>query len=81
MRAMTAPRVERARDESFVVPEVGVVQAIRVSRIEECDAAIECGMQDSERPLIVALAIGGQSHAAEAHQGQATRLHAGSGVF
>ena len=32
-------------------------------------------------PLIVTPGFGGQSHAAEAHRGQATRLRGGSGVF
>jgi hypothetical protein len=80
-RAIAGPGVARARDESLVVPDLGVVQAIRVSRVEERHPAIECGMQDSEGPLIVALGFGGQSHAAEAHRGQATRLRGGSGVF
>ena len=46
--AVAAPCAERARNESLVVADVGVVQAICVSRIEERDAAVERGMQHTD---------------------------------
>ncbi len=54
-------------------PDLGVVQAVRVSRIEEGDALVERRVQQTDGAVLVALALGGQPHAPEAD-----RPHAGA---
>jgi hypothetical protein len=42
-----------------------VVEAVGVSRIEEPDALIECGVQHRDGSLLVAIGSGREAHAAD----------------
>ena len=75
-RAVSAPRRESLRDEPFIVADLAGVQAVRVGRVEEGDAAVECGMQDSDRARLVPIALGGKAHAAHSNHWRAVNQSA-----
>ena len=64
-RSVAGPGCDRARNQPFVVPRIVSAEAIGVCRVEECDAGIKRGMQDRQRPIVVAIGLGRQTHAAE----------------
>ena len=63
--SFAGPGCDRPRNQPFVVPRIVCAEAIGVRRVEECDAGIERGMQDCQRPIVVAIGLGRQTHAAE----------------
>jgi len=77
----TTTRDQCPRDQSFVVAGVVVIEAVRVGRVEQGDAAVEGGVQEFDAARLVAIGFSGQPHAPHPDRSRRTRLRSGSGVF
>ena len=81
-RAVAAPACQRSRDEPLVMADVVIVQAIGVGGVEECDAAVECGVQDLDRARLIAIrSVDSRMQPDADGSRRQMRLRSGSGVF
>jgi len=72
--AVPVPGGQGAGDQPLVVPRLALVPAVGVGGVEEVDPGVEGGVQRRHRPLLVAVALGGEAHAADADSRPVERL-------
>src|SRR5262245_34623606 len=69
VRTVAGPRRQRAGDQALVVAALGLVPAVGIGSVEKTDASIKRCVKHRESACLVAIAISGQSHAAETGSG------------